>query len=133
AQRAAQRRSKSQQFFSSAAGVWDNTRTEMIGQQTDLLALLDLMDDRWTVGDLGCGTGHMSEALAPCVARVIAVDESGPMLAAARERLKKQSNVELRAGGVEELPIDSGELDLAILFLVAHFIADPAALMQEVL
>jgi len=133
AQRIAARRSKSQVFFTTSHGAWDAMRTEMIGQRTDLLALLDLLDERWVVGDLGCGTGHVTEALAPCVARVIAVDESGPMLSAARERLKKQSNVELRAGGVEELPIDSGELDVAILFLVAHFIADPAALMQEVL
>ena len=33
--------------------------------------------------DLGCGTGHVSEALAPVVRRVIAVDESGAMLTTA--------------------------------------------------
>jgi ArsR family transcriptional regulator len=132
AQRAAQRRSKSQQFFSSAAGVWDNTRTEMIGQRTDLLSVLDLLDDHWVVGDLGCGTGHLSEALAPCVARVIAVDESGPMLASARERLRRYDYVELRSGDVAELPLDDAELDVAILFLVAHFVAEPDALLREV-
>jgi ArsR family transcriptional regulator len=63
---------------------------------------------------------------------VIAVDESGPMLTAARERLKRRANVDLRTGTVENLPIEDEELDVAILFLVAHFIADPAALMHEV-
>src|SRR5205823_13904624 len=101
-------------------------RADMIGKRTDLLALLDLLDERWVVGDLGCGAGHVSELLAPCVARVIAVDESGPMLSAARERLETRPNVDLRAGALEDLPIENGELDVALLFLVAHFVADPA-------
>lgn len=132
AQRAAARRSRSQHFFSASFGAWDDMRAEMIGNRTDLLALLDLLDERWIVGDLGCGTGHVTEALAASVGRVIAVDESGPMLAAARERLAKRANVELRAGTVESLPIDDGELDAGILFLVTHFLADPEALMREV-
>ena len=41
----------------------------------------------WIVGDLGCGTGQVSAALAPFVARVIAVDASAAMLQAARKRL----------------------------------------------
>jgi ubiquinone/menaquinone biosynthesis C-methylase UbiE len=131
AQRVAARRSRTQMFFSTSH-AWDEMRAEMIGTRTDLLALLGLLDEDLVVGDLGCGTGHVTEALAPCVARVIAVDESGPMLSAARERLRKRSNVDLRTGTVEDLPIADDELDVAILFLVAHFIADPAALMQEV-
>jgi len=127
----AQRRSRSQQFFSTAAGEWDALRADLIGRRTDLLALLDLVDDGWTVGDLGCGTGHVSAALAPCVRRVIAVDESGPMLAAARERLAGVGNVELRVGAVESLPIDDDALDAAVLFLVAHFVAEPARAIAE--
>jgi ArsR family transcriptional regulator len=132
AQRAAATRSRSQLFFATSFGAWDEMRAEMIGRRTDLLALLGLLDERWVVGDLGCGTGHVAEALAPWVGQVIAVDESGPMLASARERLKKRSNVEFRSGSVEDLPIENAKLDVAILFLVAHFIADPSALMREV-
>lgn len=132
AQRVAARRSRSQVFFSTSHESWDDMRAEMIGSRTDLFALLDLLDEHWVIGDLGCGTGHVSEVIAPSVGRVIAVDESGPMLSAARERLKKCSNVELRAGMVEDLPIENGELDAGILFLVAHFVADPPELMREV-
>ncbi|HEX7018637.1 MAG TPA: metalloregulator ArsR/SmtB family transcription factor [Gemmatimonadaceae bacterium] len=128
----AQRRTKMQVFFSNSVDMWDSMRTEMIGQRTDLLALLELLDERWVVGDLGCGTGHITEALAPCVARVIAVDESGPMLAAASERLKGHANVDFRSGNIEALPIDDGTLDAALLFLVAHFISDPAHVMHEI-
>ncbi|HTR76772.1 MAG TPA: metalloregulator ArsR/SmtB family transcription factor [Gemmatimonadaceae bacterium] len=119
------RQSKMRVFFSNAAAQWDELRTEMIGARTDLLAMLEFLDERWVVGDLGCGTGHVAAALAPCVAHVIAVDESGPMLTAARERLAPFDNVELQEGTIEALPIDDATLDVATLFLVAHFISDP--------
>lgn len=128
----AQRRAKMQVFFNNSVGQWDAMRAEMIGERTDLLALLELLDERWVIGDLGCGTGHLTEALAPCVARVIAVDESGPMLAAAEERLKEHTNVDFRPGNIESLPIEDETLDAALLFLVAHFISDPAHVMHEI-
>jgi ArsR family transcriptional regulator len=43
------RRVKMQSFFTSAAANWDQTRSDLIGARTDLLALMDLFDDRWTV------------------------------------------------------------------------------------
>jgi ubiquinone/menaquinone biosynthesis C-methylase UbiE len=128
----AKRRDKAQVFFLNSSDIWDKMRADMIGARTDLLALLDLLDENWVVGDLGCGAGHISEALAPSVGRVIAVDESGPMLAAAQERLKSHSNVELRTGTIEALPIEDAALDAAVLFLVAHFITDPTKVMREI-
>jgi ubiquinone/menaquinone biosynthesis C-methylase UbiE len=127
----AARRSKSQEFFSSAAGQWDRMRAEMFGQRADLLALLALLDDRWTIGDLGCGTGQLTASLAPFVARVIAVDDSPAMLSAARKRLAGVENVVLERGRLEVLPIDDGALDAAILFLVLHYVDDPAVALAE--
>jgi ubiquinone/menaquinone biosynthesis C-methylase UbiE len=128
----AKRRDKALVFFRDSSDLWDRMRREMIGERADLLALLHLLDDSWIVGDLGCGTGHIAQALAPCVAKVVAVDESGPMLEVARTRLESHDNVELRVGTIESLPIDDGALDAAILFLVAHFVADPSKAMAEV-
>ena len=130
----AKRRDKAQVYFldSKNAGAWDKLRVEMIGARTDLIALLGLLDDSWVVGDLGCGTGQITEALAPNVGKVIAVDESGPMLQVAESRLAKCPNVELRIGTIESLPIEDDTLDAAVLFLVAHFITDPAKAMREI-
>jgi ArsR family transcriptional regulator len=128
----AKRRDKALIFFRDSADRWDSMRTEMIGARTDLLALLDLLDEHWVVGDLGCGAGHITEALAPCVEKVIAVDESGPMLGVAKKRLEDYKNVDLRVGTIEALPIDDSTLDAAVLFLVAHFVTDPAKAMNEV-
>lgn len=119
-------------FFSGAASGWDRMRAELIGERTDLLSLLDLFDERWVVGDLGCGTGQISEAIAPVVRQVIAVDESGAMLTPAKRRLAAFPNVEVRGGSVESLPIDDEELDVALLFMVTHFVLEPVKVLAEV-
>ena len=119
------RRTKSQKFFSSAAGQWDRLRLELFGSRADLLGLLGLLDETWIVGDLGCGTGNLAESIAPFVGRVIAVDDSAAMLSAARRRLAGMGNVDVRSGRLESLPIDEGTLDAALLFLVMHYIPEP--------
>lgn len=128
----ARRRTASREFFSTAAGQWDALRTELFGSRAGLAALPALLDEQWTVGDLGCGTGELAASLAPFVARVIGVDASKPMLAAARRRLEEAANVELRAGDLEALPIADGELDAAVLFLVLHHVVEPARALAEV-
>jgi SAM-dependent methyltransferase len=128
----AARHSTSQQFFASSAAQWDKLRTGLFGTHTELLSLLGLLDARWSVGDLGCGTGHLAEEMAPFVKRVIAVDESPAMLRASRARLAARPNVDVREGTLESLPVEAGELDLAILSLVLHYVTDPAVALGAV-
>jgi ArsR family transcriptional regulator len=49
-----ERRTKSQEFFSSSAGQWDRLREELFGERFHLTALPAFADPAWTVGDLGC-------------------------------------------------------------------------------
>jgi ubiquinone/menaquinone biosynthesis C-methylase UbiE/DNA-binding transcriptional ArsR family regulator len=128
----AARRSQSQEFFSSAAGQWDRMREELFGRDIHLRAALGLLDPSWVVGDLGCGTGSMSAAIAPFVARVIAVDNSAAMLSAAKRRLTAVSNVELRRGDLERLPITDQALDAATLTLVLPYLPAPLDVLREV-
>jgi ArsR family transcriptional regulator len=125
------RQSKSEEFFASAAGQWDRLRRDLFGSASALHALPAMLDRRWVVGDLGCGTGETSAALAPFVARTIAVDRSGDMLQAARRRLRGAANAEVRRGELEALPIEDGELDAAMMILVLHHVPDPAAALRE--
>lgn len=123
------RRDKSAAFFSSAAGDWDRMRLELFGSNAEMLPLLALLEDHLVVGDLGCGTGQISRTLAPFVARIIGIDASAPMLEAAR--LRGVSNVELREGTLEQLPIADRELDVALFFLVLHYVVDPLIALKE--
>ena len=125
------RQSKSEEFFASAAGQWDRLRRELFGAGSALHALPALVDSCWTIGDLGCGTGETSAALAPFVTQAVAVDRSGEMLQAARRRLRDLPNVDVRRGELEALPIADGELDAAVMMLVLHHVPDPGAVLQE--
>lgn len=129
------RRTRSQEFFSSAAGRWDSVRTELFGSSPELPALLALLDPEWEVGDLGCGTGRVADTIAPYVRRVVAVDESPAMLDAARARLGPRASgagrVELRQGRLEALPLADGSLDVALLVLVLHYVTEPGLALAE--
>lgn len=127
----ARRQSKSAEFFESAAGQWDKLRAELFGSASHLQALPALLDADWVVGDLGCGTGEVTAAIAPFVQRVVAVDRSTDMLQAARRRLREARNVEIRRGELEAVPVADGELDAATLLLVLHHLPDPAAVLTE--
>lgn len=128
----AQRTMRGREFISGAAGEWDRMRAELFGEHAELHALLGLIDDRWVVGDLGCGTGQVAESLAPFVQGVIAIDESPEMIAAAAKRLDGIDGVDLRRGEIEALPLDSGSLDAAVLFLVLPYVAEPPVALREV-
>jgi ArsR family transcriptional regulator len=128
----AERRTKSQEFFSSSAGQWDRVRDELFGDRVHFAALAGLADADWIAGDLGCGTGQVSAALAPFVGRVIAVDSSAAMLQAAKRRLAGFDNIDLRRGELEALPIDDVRLDVAALMLVLHHVPEPEKALAEV-
>lgn len=125
------RRTRSQEFFSTAAGQWDALREELFGARAGLGGLLALLPDDVVVGDLGCGTGVVALELARYAGRVVAVDESKAMLSAARRRLSGHDNVELRSGALEALPVADAELDAAVLSLVLHYVAEPALALAE--
>jgi ArsR family transcriptional regulator len=53
------------------------------------------------------------------------------MLQAARRRLAGLTNVDLRRGELEALPIDDGRLDAATMMLVLHHLPEPARALGE--
>ena len=128
----ARRRAKSQEFFATAAGGWDRLRSELFGDTFFLWGVLGLIDPTLVVGDLGCGTGQLTETVAPYVRQVVAVDSSNDMLDSARHRLGGAQNVDLRQGELESLPIKDRELDAAMLSLVLHYSPSPARALSEV-
>jgi|SRR5579862_533298 len=127
----ANRRETSEHFFASAAGQWDQLRADLFGREFSWQAFVGLLPDHWVVGDLGCGTGATMAQLAPHVSRVIGVDASDEMLAAASERLREASNVEMRRGSLESLPIGDASLDAATMILVLHHVPSPLDALAE--
>ncbi len=127
----AERRRRSARFFAESADRWEALRLHLFGERAGILPLFGLLDPAWVVGDLGAGTGGLVALLAPFVDRVVGVDRSAEMMRVAARRLEGVANAELRRGDLEHLPLDDGELDLAVLALALHYVVDPPDVLAE--
>jgi ubiquinone/menaquinone biosynthesis C-methylase UbiE/DNA-binding MarR family transcriptional regulator len=128
----ARRERDTRAFFSDVADEWDRLRAELFGATTDLQLLPALLDPDVAVGDLGCGSGRLAATIAPYARSVVAVDASPEMLDVARSRLAGFANVDVVEGRIEDLPLASGSLDLALVVHLLHHVADPSAALAEV-
>lgn len=127
----AERMTDSQSFFGRVAGEWDDVRAQLFGERFTPQALLALLDPSWVVADLGCGTGNASELLAPHVARVIAVDQSEPMLAAAKRRLAGVKNAQFVQASIDRVPLNPASVDATVSVLVLHHVERIAPALAE--
>jgi len=83
--------------------------------------------DGKTVLEPGCGTGRLTEILARKVGpsgRVLAMDISAGMVAAAQEKLTDQAHVDLRQGQLETFPLPEGGVDLVLCHQVFPHLED---------
>jgi demethylmenaquinone methyltransferase/2-methoxy-6-polyprenyl-1,4-benzoquinol methylase len=86
--------------------------------------------------DVATGTGLVAEALArraPC--EIVALDQSKPMLAAARERLARDPDLAARVtlvhGEAEQLPFADAEFDALTFTYLLRYVDDRPATMRE--
>lgn len=85
------------------------------------------------VADLGCGTGHLAIEASRWAAKVIAVDVSETALARAREtaRSKGARTIAWKKGDIEDLPLESGSVDVALLSQALHHAKEPLRAVRE--
>ena len=118
-----------------ASRDWDGRSYDRISAPMEQMALpvldrLVLAGDE-TVIDAGCGSGRVTEALLERLprGRVIAVDGSAEMLAAARDRLGHDSRVRFVQADLVRLALDE-PADAILSTATFHWIADQAALYR---
>ncbi|MEM7228077.1 MAG: metalloregulator ArsR/SmtB family transcription factor [Planctomycetota bacterium] len=128
----AERSVDSKTYFGRLGGEWNDVRTALFGHEFTHEALLGLLNRNWTIADLGCGTGNAAALLAPYVKKLIAIDREPAMLEAASRRLTDVDNVEFRAGDLTMPPLEPGEVDVAMVFLVMHHVQDPMVAVQAI-
>ena len=127
----AERKMDSKDFFGRVAGDWNEIRHSLFGEGFTAPALLAMINPKWTIADLGCGSGDVTRLLMPHVERIIAIDQSEAMLEAARARLDDSENVEFMASDLENLGLADRSVDVAVLSLVVHHIEDPSKVIKE--
>lgn len=128
----AKRKDRMRAYFDELAGKFG--RHYVPGRSWKALAeaLLQLMP-RQVVADLGAGEGTLSQLLAQRAEHVIAVDNSENMVAFGRELAARHGldNLDYRHGDLEQLPIDSGSVDLAVFSQSLHHAPHPDRAVQE--
>ncbi|KAF1684448.1 ArsR/SmtB family transcription factor [Pseudoxanthomonas taiwanensis] len=118
-------RAADQNWADSVAG--DMERHYSPGRTWEALArsALPLMETG-DVLDIASGDGVLAELLAPHAHRYVCIDTSARVVAAASERLRRLSNVEVREGDMHELPFRDDSFDLVILMHALTYAHKPA-------
>jgi SAM-dependent methyltransferase len=124
------RRRRSREYFASRNGGTTDSDT---GLEFDLLReelIASLVPHDWTVLDVGCGEGHLTEALSARFAQVIALDHSPERLAVAQRRLAG-AGIEFLHGEADDLPLPDASVDAVFFSLVLHHVPGIADVLAE--
>src|ERR671936_793578 len=129
-------RENSLKTWNEQAPTWDERRDEMAAPVRAVRdRMVELLDPQGgeTILDIACGTGEMSELVAPRVERVICTDFAEGMVAAARGRGERLglTNVEYRQMDAEDMDLEDGGVDGAICRCGYMLMPDPVAALRE--
>ena len=126
------RQDKMRSFFDSVAGRLGKDYVPGKSWKSMAEALLRLMPPM-VIADLGAGEGTFALLLAQRAKKVIAVDTSANMIEVGREQARRHGveNVEYRLGDMEEVPVDSGAVDLVFFSQSLHHALHPERAVEE--
>jgi len=99
---------------------------DMPGYDRTLQRTQQWLQPHHRVLEVGCGTGTTALRLAPGVARYVATDVSGQMIAIARQKLAGQPCEQLRfeTADADAITHERGSCDAVIAFNVLHLVTD---------
>ncbi len=128
------RRQRSREFFDQHARQWDRLAREVLPTADYRQSLLEVIPAAERLLEIGVGTGSLLFQLREKAAFIIGVDNSAAMLEQARQRLEGEglSCVDLRLGEMSHLPLSDNAVAVAVLNMVMHHAAQPAAVLAEV-
>src|SRR6185437_10422887 len=110
------RQDKMRRYFDELAGKFGRQYVPGRSWKGVAEALIKLMPPM-VIADLGAGEGTISQLMAQRAKRVIAVDNSEKMVEFGSELAQKNGigNMEYRLGELEDVPIRTGTVDLALM------------------
>lgn len=125
----------SRERFAEHASEYVTSESHAGGE--DLVRLVELADPDpgWVALDVATGGGHTAIALAPRVARMVALDLTPEMLDAASAYAAERgvTGIEFVEGDAEHMPFDDEAFDLVTCRIAAHHFPDIERFAAEVL
>src|SRR3979490_2094727 len=109
------------------ANLYDAKHAFVWKYGADLVPLLAPQTDE-RILDLGCGTGHLTAQIADSGARVMGVDRSPEMVAAAR---KSYPHLQFEVADARRLPYEA-EFDAVFSNATLHWIKEPELVIRRV-
>jgi ubiquinone/menaquinone biosynthesis C-methylase UbiE len=124
-------------YFALHAGEWDGLRSLHVAETEVEAAMKRLLDvaPLGNVLDIGTGTGRMIELFAGRAESFTAVDNNAEMLRVARAKLSAQaekiSQVEIKLGDFNALPLADASFDTILFHQVLHYAQAPERVIAE--
>ncbi len=124
------RRADEAGWADSVAG--DMERHYSPGRSWETLArsMMQLLDTG-AVLDIASGDGVLAELLAAHATRIVCVDASARVVAAARARLRRHAHVEVLQADMHDLPLPAAGFDLVLMLHALTYSAQPARAIAE--
>ncbi len=121
-------------YFDRSASSWDAyvSRAYEAGLTAQLQHVLPWQKEM-KVLDVGTGTGYLALTVAPMVGEVIGVDSVPSMLRRAGEKsaLGGYQHLSFRTGVAEQLPIETGSVDVVMCHMLLHHVLSPKQVLRE--
>lgn len=132
------RQSRSLNYFEKVAPHWNIEREQQFDEPVPVARILSHLPQNCVVAELGCGSGSLLADIAANSDQLIGIDYSIAMLDQARERIAglssngaSESNIDLRLGSLEHLPLADSSIDCAVACMVFHHIAHPPLALRD--
>lgn len=122
----------SKTYFDQVANQWDSMRQDFFSEVVREKAYEAAgIEEGRIAGDIGAGTGFITEGLVQRGLKVIAVDQSQEMLDRMKAKYSCFNSIEYRTGESENLPIKDNSLDYTFANMYIHHVESPKAAIAE--
>jgi ubiquinone biosynthesis O-methyltransferase len=117
-----------------AYAAWRASETGVVTDRIERRLIFDLLGDvaGRRVLDVGCGDGELAIALRRRGARVVGIDASDAMIAAARRRARQEeADVSFLVAAAQALPFPQHSFDTVVAVTILCFIPNAAPVFRE--
>jgi ubiquinone/menaquinone biosynthesis C-methylase UbiE len=122
----------SKHFFNQVAGEWDRMRANFYSENVREKAFkIAGVKSGQLAADVGAGTGFITEGLLRRGVKVIAIDQSEPMLLQMKTKFGAFDDVDYLKGDAEKLPLPDEAVEYVFANMYLHHVETPLEAIGE--